>query len=174
MSKVGQVLFKEEDIQRRVKELGAKISADYLTYQPVMVGILRGAFVFLSDLLRHLTISVTVDFITIAGYGDENKHSGVVRLLSDLSTNIEGKDVIVVEDIVDTGLTLSYLLDIFRARKPNSLTVCTLLDKNGERKVDVPLNYVGFKVPNRFVVGYGLDYHQEHRGLPYIAILEEE
>ena len=174
MSEVGQVLFKEEEIQRRVKELGAKISADYQSYQPVMVGILRGAFVFLADLLRHLTIPVTVDFITIAGYGDEKEHSGVVRLLADLSTNIEGKDVIVVEDIVDTGLTLNYLLEIFRARKPNSLTVCTLLDKQGERQVDVPLNYVGFKVPSRFVVGYGLDYRQEHRGLPYIAILEEE
>ncbi len=174
MAKVGAVLIKQEDIQRRVKELGEKISADYDSYRPVLVGILRGAFVFLSDLLRHLTVPATVDFITIAGYGDEAKHSGVVRLLSDLNTNIEGKDVIVVEDIVDTGLTLNYLLEIFRARKPNSLTVCALLDKREQRQVAVPLTYVGFQIPNRFVVGYGLDHRQEHRQLPYIAILEEE
>jgi hypoxanthine phosphoribosyltransferase len=173
MAKIGAVLIKETDIQHRVKELGTKISADYQTYQPVMVGILRGAFVFLSDLLRHLTVPVTVDFITIAGYGDETKHSGVVRLLSDLNTSIEARDVIVVEDIVDTGLTLNYLLEILRARKPNSLTVCTLLDKRDQRQVAVPLTYVGFQIPNQFVVGYGLDYRQEHRQLPYIAILEE-
>jgi hypoxanthine phosphoribosyltransferase len=173
VAKVGVVLIKEEDIQRRVKELAAKISADYQTYHPVFVGILRGAFVFLADLLRNLTVPATVDFITISGYGEGTKHSGAVRLLSDLNTNIEGQDVIVVEDIVDTGLTLNYLLEIFRARKPNSLTVCALLDKREKRKVAVPLTYVGFQIPNQFVVGYGLDYKQENRQLPYIAVLEE-
>jgi len=173
VAKVGAVLIKEEDLQSRVKELAAKISADYQTYHPILVGVLRGAFVFLADLIRHLTIPVTVDFITIAGYGDGTKHSGAVRLLSDLASNIEGRDVIIVEDIVDTGLTLTYLLEIFRARKPNSLTVCALLDKRDQRQVAAPVTYVGFPVPNRFVVGYGLDHGQEHRQLPYIAILEE-
>ncbi len=170
---IRKVLISERRIQRRVRELADQISEDYEGREPICVGILRGAFVFLGDLIRRLRIPVQVDFMAISSYGASTESSGVVKVLKDLEENIEGRHVLVVEDIVDTGLTLQYLLRTLSARYPATLKVCTLLDRPGRRKVEVPLDYVGFRIPNVFVVGYGLDFNQRYRNLPYIAELKE-
>jgi hypoxanthine phosphoribosyltransferase len=153
--------------------LGEKIGLDYAGLRPVLVGILRGAFVFMADLARAIPEPVEIDFMGVESYGDRTYSTGVVRIVRDLSCTIEGRHVLVVEDIVDTGQTLSYLLDNLRTRRPASLKVCALLNKKERRVIPVPVEYIGFDIPDRFVVGYGLDYNQERRNLPYITILRE-
>lgn len=163
-------LIKEEDILKRIKELGKQINDDYKDKDLVLVGVLKGAFVFLSDLLRELDIPVAIDFLSISSY-DGKESSGVVRLTHDLSLNIKDRDVVVVEDVVDTGRTLQYIIDNLKTRKPKSLAVCTLLNKKEDRVVDVLLDYVGFSIPGVFVVGYGLDYRNKYRNLRYVGVL---
>jgi hypoxanthine phosphoribosyltransferase len=168
-----EILISEERLKKRVKELALKISEDYKDRNPILVGILKGSFVFLADLIRELNISHQIDFISVASYGSKKRASGVVRLLKDLSTNIEGKDVIIVEDIIDSGLTLNYIRNNLLTRNPKSLEVLTLLDKKKRREVNIPLKYVGFSIPDCFVVGYGLDYDEQYRNLPCVMKLEE-
>jgi hypoxanthine phosphoribosyltransferase len=168
-----QTLISGERLKKKVKELALQISEDYKDKNPILVGILKGSFVFLADLTRELKISHQIDFVSVASYGSRKKASGVVRLLKDLSTNIEGKDVIIVEDIIDSGLTLNYIRNNLLTRNPRSLEVVTLLDKKKERKVKIPLKYAGFSIPDCFVVGYGLDYDEQYRNLPYVTKLEE-
>jgi hypoxanthine phosphoribosyltransferase len=169
---IGQILVTEEELGRRVRELGAAISRDYDGKHLLLLGILKGAVFFLSDLARQLTVSNEIDFMAVSSYGSATKSSGVVRILKDLDRPIEGQDVLIVEDIVDSGLTLRYLLGSLGGRKPRTLEVCALLVKPEARLVEVPLRYVGFEIPNKFVIGYGLDYGQLYRGLPYVATLE--
>jgi hypoxanthine phosphoribosyltransferase len=168
-----ETLISEGRLKKRVKELAREISKDYSDKNPILVAILKGSFVFLADLIREMKIPHEIDFISVASYGSRKKASGVVRLLKDLSTNIEGKDVIIVEDIIDSGLTLNYIRNNLLTRNPKSLEVVALLDKKKRRKIKTPLKYVGFSIPNTFVVGYGLDYDEQYRNLPYIAELEE-
>jgi hypoxanthine phosphoribosyltransferase len=171
-SEVGEVLVSAEDVQRRVAELGEQISHDYEGRSLLLVGVLKGAVFFLSDLMRFIEIPVEVDFMAVASYGSATDSSGVVRILKDLDASIEGRDVLIVEDIVDSGLTLQYLMRNLGSRNPRTLEVCALLTKPERRKVDLPTRYVGFEIPNRFVVGYGLDYAERHRNLPFVAVLE--
>ena len=173
---LGEVLVTAENLQRRVAELGREISADYggegeARPPLLLVGVLKGAVFFLSDLMRYIDVPVEVDFMAVASYGSATDSSGVVRILKDLDAAIEGRDVLIVEDIVDSGLTLQYLLRNLGSRNPASLEVCALLTKPERRKVDLPTRYVGFEIPNRFVVGYGLDYDELHRNLPFVAVL---
>jgi hypoxanthine phosphoribosyltransferase len=169
---VGEVLVSADELQRRVAELGAEISRDYAGRSLLLVGVLKGAVFFLSDLMRFIDVSVEVDFMAVASYGSATDSSGVVRILKDLDAAIEGRDVLIVEDIVDSGLTLQYLVRNLGSRNPRTLEVCALLTKPERRKVDLPTRYVGFEIPDRFVVGYGLDYDQRHRNLPFVAVLE--
>ena len=169
---VGEVLVNAEDLQRRVRELGEQISIDYAGRPLLLVGVLKGAVFFLSDLMRFIGIPVEIDFMAVASYGSATDSSGVVRILKDLDAAIEGRDVLIVEDIVDSGLTLQYLLRNLGSRNPRTLEVCALLTKPERRKVDLPVRYVGFEIPDRFVVGYGLDYAERHRNLPFVAVLE--
>jgi hypoxanthine phosphoribosyltransferase len=169
---LGEVLVTSEDLQRRVAELGAEISRDYEGRSLLLVGVLKGAVFFLSDLMRYIEGPVEVDFMAVASYGSATDSSGVVRILKDLDASIEDRDVLIVEDIVDSGLTLQYLLRNLGSRNPRTLEVCALLTKPERRKVDLPVRYVGFEIPNRFVVGYGLDYAERHRNLPFVAVLE--
>ncbi len=172
MPGVGDILVQRDDLQHRVAELGTQISEDYAGRELLLVGVLKGAVFFLSDLMRHLEPSCSVDFMAVASYGSSTDTSGVVRILKDLDDPIEGREVLIVEDIVDSGLTLSYLLRTLRARNPASLEVCALLTKPERRKVELPIKYVGFEIPNRFVIGYGLDYGERYRNLPYVAALD--
>jgi hypoxanthine phosphoribosyltransferase len=167
---IGDVLIDEAHLQRRVRELGRQISEDYAGRRPVLVGILRGSIVFLADLMRAISIPVTLDLLAISSYVGRDS-SGVVRLLKDLDHSIDGKDVLLVEDVIDTGLTLSYVLRVLRTRNPASLEVCTLLNRPRRRLVDQSLRYVGFDVPDAFVIGYGLDFNQRYRNLDHIALL---
>jgi hypoxanthine phosphoribosyltransferase len=169
---VREVLFTSSEIERRVNELGSAISSDYAGKEPLFVGVLKGVTCFMADLMRHTALPLSVDFMTISSYEDDR--SGAVRIIQDLSENIAGRDVLVIEDIIDTGMTLNHLLKQLEAREPTSLRVCTLLDKRARRLVDLPLHYVGFEVPDEFVVGYGLDYRQRFRNLPFIATLRPE
>jgi hypoxanthine phosphoribosyltransferase len=169
--KPSRILITEEELRGRIAELGAAIARDYDQQTPILVGVLQGAFVFLADLIRTIPIDVTTDFIGVSSYGMGTRPSGVVRLVSDLSMPIEGRHVLIVEDIVDTGHTLSYLKRNLEARRPRSLRVCVLLDKIERREVDVELEYVGFTIPNVYVVGYGFDHGGLYRNLPYIAEL---
>jgi hypoxanthine phosphoribosyltransferase len=170
---IGEVLVPAEDLQRRIGELAAEISHDYAGKDLLLVGVLKGAVFFLSDLMRRLDIPVEVDFMAVASYGSATKSSGVVRILKDLDAAIEGRDVLIVEDIVDSGLTLQYLLRNLAGRDPRSLEVCALLVKPDRQKVDLPTRYVGFEIPNRFAIGYGLDHGERYRNLPYVAALKE-
>jgi hypoxanthine phosphoribosyltransferase len=172
-SEVGEVLVAADDLRRRVRELGESISRDYAGRPLLLVGVLKGAVFFLSDLMRFIDIPVEVDFMAVASYGSATDSSGVVRILKDLDIAIEGRDVLIVEDIVDSGLTLQYLLRNLGSRNPASLEVCALLTKPDRRKVDLPTRYVGFEIPDRFVIGYGLDYAERHRNLPFVAVLEQ-
>jgi hypoxanthine phosphoribosyltransferase len=172
-SEVGEVLVSAEDLQLRVAELGAQISRDYAEKPLLLVGVLKGAVFFLSDLMRHVEIPVEVDFMAVASYGSATDSSGVVRILKDLDAAIEGRDVLIVEDIVDSGLTLQYLMRNLGSRNPRSLEVCALLVKPARRKVELPTKYVGFEIEDRFVVGYGLDYAERYRNLPFVAALEK-
>jgi hypoxanthine phosphoribosyltransferase len=168
---VGEVLVSADALQRRVAELGEEISRDYAGRTLLLVGVLKGAVFFLSDLMRFIDVVVEVDFMAIASYGSATDSSGVVRILKDLDAAIEGRDVLIVEDIVDSGLTLQYLMRNLGSRNPRSLEVCALLTKPQRRKVELPTRYVGFEIPNRFVVGYGLDHEERHRNLPFVAVL---
>lgn len=168
------ILLTEEQIEQRVAELGAQISADYEGKGLHLIGILRGAITFLADLMRYITIPCSCDFIAIASYGMDTKSSGVIRILKDLDDSVQGRHVLIVEDIVDTGLTLNYILNLIRSRNPASVKVCALLDKPERRVIPVWIHYLGFTIPNRFVVGYGLDFMQHYRNLPYIGVLRPE
>jgi hypoxanthine phosphoribosyltransferase len=170
---IGRILIGEDDLDRRIRELGAEISREYAGKDLLMLGILKGAVLFLSDLLRRVEVPAEVDFMAVASYGNATKSSGVVQILKDLEAPIEGRDVLIVEDIVDSGLTLRYLLETLRRRNPRTLEVCALLAKPEARVVEVPVKYVGFEIPNEFVVGYGLDYKQRYRGLPYVGVLDD-
>ena len=171
---VAEILIEEDAIRERVVELGAEISADYAGRDLLLVGVLKGAVFFMADLMRHVTVPCEVDFMAISSYGAATDSSGVVRILKDLDINIEGRDVLVVEDIIDSGLTLSYLMRNLESREPASLEVCALLTKHGRRENDVRLRYVGFEIPNRFVIGYGLDFAERYRNLPYVATLHAD
>ena len=173
-SGVGEVLIEEPALQSRIGELGVEISADYAGRDLLLVGVLKGAVFFMADLMRNLTIPCEVDFMAISSYGASTDSSGVVRILKDLDTKIAGRHVLVVEDIIDSGLTLSYLMRSLKARKPASLEVCALLTKPGRREIEVPVKYVGFEIPNRFVIGYGLDYAERYRNLRYVGVLNED
>jgi hypoxanthine phosphoribosyltransferase len=172
-AEIGETLVSSEELERRVAELGAQISRDYEGRDLVLIGVLKGAVVFLADLMRHLTVPCEVDFMAVSSYGSQTDSSGVVRILKDLDASIAGRDVLIVEDIIDSGLTLQYLLRNLRARDPRSLEVCALLTKPERRRVDLPTRYVGFEIPNKFVVGYGLDHAQRHRNLRRIAALDQ-
>jgi bifunctional protein TilS/HprT len=169
---IHRVLISANQIQRRVGELGAQISRDYSGQAPMAVGVLKGVFFFMADLLRHISLPVSVDFMAISSY--EGDSGGAVKILKDLDLNIAEQHVLLVEDIVDTGMTLNRILERLRSHRPASLKVCALLDKRARRLVDVPLDYIGFEVPDEFVVGYGLDYHQRYRNLPFIGVLKQE
>src|SRR5690606_26453658 len=171
---VARILLDEQTIQAKVRELGARLSEDYAGKVPVLVCILKGAFIFTADLMRHLTIPVQVDFMAISSYGNRTRSSGVVQILKDLDSSIEGQDVVVMEDIIDSGLTLNYLMDNLRSRRPKSLRTCVLLDKPSRRELPFTPDYVGFQVPDEFVIGYGLDYAGLYRNLPYIGVLKPE
>ena len=171
---IGKILVQSDELAHRVRALGEEISRDYAGRDLFLVGVLKGAVFFLSDLMRHLDIACELDFMAVASYGSSTDSSGVVRILKDLDASIEGREVLIVEDIVDSGLTLSYLLRTLRARDPASVEVCALLTKPERRKVELPIRYVGFEIPNRFVVGYGLDHAERFRNLPYVAALSEE
>ncbi len=171
---VGEILIEEDALRNRIRELGEEISADYAGRDLLLIGVLKGAVFFMADLMRRLTIACEVDFMAISSYGASTDSSGVVRILKDLDINIEGRDVLVVEDIIDSGLTLSYLIRNLEARDPASLEVCALLTKPDRREIDVPVRYVGFEIPNRFVIGYGLDFAERYRNLPYVAVLHPD
>jgi hypoxanthine phosphoribosyltransferase len=171
---IGEVLVEADDLQRRVGELAAEIGRDYEGRDLVLVGVLKGAVFFVADLMRSLELPCELDFMAVTSYGSATDSSGVVRILKDLDGSIEGRNVLIVEDIIDSGLTLHYLLRNLKARNPASLEVCALLTKPERRRVDLPIRYVGFEIPNRFVIGYGLDYEQRFRNLDFVATLAGE
>jgi hypoxanthine phosphoribosyltransferase len=173
-SAVGEVLIETDALRGRIAELGAEISVDYAGRDLLLIGVLKGAVFFMADLMRKLTIPCEVDFMAISSYGASTDSSGVVRILKDLDINIEGRHVLVVEDIIDSGLTLSYLMRNLESREPATLEVCALLTKPDRREIEVPVRYVGFEIPNRFVIGYGLDFGERYRNLPYVAVLSDD
>jgi hypoxanthine phosphoribosyltransferase len=168
---VQEVLLTEDQIQARVAELGGQLNADYAGLDPVLISVLKGSIVFLADLVRNMELPLSIDIMEVSSYGAATETSGQVRILKDLSNPIEGRHVIVVEDIIDTGLTLNYLLRYLREKGPASLRICCLLDKPARRLTEIPIDYVGFTIPDRFVVGYGLDYGERYRNLPYVGVL---
>ncbi|HET8571183.1 MAG TPA: hypoxanthine phosphoribosyltransferase [Candidatus Limnocylindria bacterium] len=168
---VEEVLLSSEVLQERVRELGRQLSADYAGRDPVLVSVLKGSIVFLADLMRAMEIPLSLDLMEVSSYGSGTETSGQVRILKDLSASIEGRDVIVVEDIIDTGLTLNYLLRYLAERNPASLRICCLLDKPARRLAEIEIDYTGFTIPDRFVIGYGLDYDEHYRNLPYVGVL---
>jgi hypoxanthine phosphoribosyltransferase len=168
---VQEVLLTEDQIQARVAELGGRLNADYAGLEPVLISVLKGSIVFLADLVRSMELPLSIDIMEVSSYGAATETSGQVRILKDLSNPIEGRHVIVVEDIIDTGLTLNYLLRYLREKGPASLRICCLLDKPARRLTEIPIDYVGFTIPDRFVVGYGLDYGERYRNLPYVGVL---
>jgi hypoxanthine phosphoribosyltransferase len=170
---VGEVLIDAETLQARIRELGEEINADYSGREILLLGVLKGAVFFMADLMRTITVPCEIDFMAISSYGASTDSSGVVRILKDLDINIEGRHVLVVEDIIDSGLTLSYLVRNLEAREPASLEICALLTKPDRREIDVPVRYTGFEIPNRFVIGYGLDFAERYRNLPYVGVLDE-
>jgi hypoxanthine phosphoribosyltransferase len=169
---VGDVVVSEDELRARIAELGKEITADYADRAPLLVGVLKGAFVFMSDLARQIDLPVEVDFMAVASYGSSTKTSGIVRIVKDLDLDLTGRHVLLVEDIVDSGLTLHYLHEILRARNPRTLRTACLLSKPSRRRVQVPVEYIGFTIEDRFVVGYGLDYEEHYRNLPYIGVVE--
>lgn len=171
---IEKVLLTEEQIVKRVKEIGNEISNDYKGKDLLIVGILKGSVMFASELIKNVTIPTEIDFMAVSSYGNSSETTGVVRILKDLDHSIEGKDIIIVEDIIDSGVTLDYLLKYLKARKANSIEIVTLLTKPARRKVDINVKYCGFEVPDEFLVGYGLDYAEKYRNLPYVGILKEE
>jgi hypoxanthine phosphoribosyltransferase len=171
---IGEILVQADALQERVRQLGKEISRDYADRELLLVGVLKGAVFFLSDLMRHIDVPCEVDFMAVASYGSATESSGVVRILKDLDTAIEGRHVLIVEDIVDSGLTLQYLLRSLGARGPASIEVCALLTKPERREVELQARYVGFEIPDRFAIGYGLDHAERYRNLPYVAALNQE
>jgi hypoxanthine phosphoribosyltransferase len=171
---IAEILIGTEELQAKVAELGRQISEDYRGRNPLLICLLRGAVVFLSDLIRAVDVPLEMDFMAISSYGDSTESSGVVRLMMDLKSNITGRNVLIVEDIVDTGRTLAYILDNLRTRRPADVKVCALLSKPSRREIEVELNYLGFDIPDKFVVGYGLDYAENYRNLPFIGVLKPE
>ena len=168
----GEILVQADDLQRRVRELATEVSRDYEGKDLLLICVLKGAVFFLSDLMRGIDVPCEVDFMAVASYGDSTESSGVVRIIKDLDAPIEGRHVLIVEDIVDSGLTLQYLMRNLKARGPASIEVCALLTKPSRRKAEVPAKYIGFEIPDRFVIGYGLDHAERHRNLPYVAALD--
>ena len=166
------VLFSEEEVDARIRQMGEQISRDYAGREVHLICVLKGGSFFMCELAKRITVPVYLDFMSVSSYGSETKSSGVVKIVKDLDAPLAGKDVIVVEDIVDTGHTLSYLLEMLKGREPASLKLCTLLDKPDRREVEVPVDYTGFVIPDKFIVGYGLDYDQKYRNLPYIGTVE--
>ena len=171
---IGDILVQPDALRRRVEELGAQITADYAGKDLLLVGVLKGAIFFLADVMRHIEVPCDLDFMAVSSYGSATDSSGVVRILKDLDAPLQGRDVLIVEDIVDSGLTLQYLLRNLGARNPASLEVCALLTKPARRKVELDARYVGFEIPDRFVIGYGLDFDEKYRNLPYVATLSDE
>lgn len=172
---IDHILVSEEDLQAKVAELGAQISADYEGKDLLLVSILKGAVVFMADLMRAVSIPCGIDFMVVSSYGGANTSStGLVKIIKDLDQDLSGKDVLIVEDILDTGITLSHLMPMLQMRKPNSLHLCTILSKPSRRKADIEPDYCGFEVPDEFVVGYGLDYDEKYRNLPYVGVLKPE
>lgn len=172
MSEKIRVMLSEEDVDKRIKELGEQISRDYEGKNVHLICILKGGVFFMCELAKRITVPVSMDFMAVSSYGGGTASSGIVKIIKDLDEPIEGKDVIIVEDIIDSGRTLSHLIDLLGQRKPNSIRLCTLLDKPDRRVVDVKVEYVGYSIPDEFVVGYGLDYDQKYRNLPYIGVVE--
>ena len=171
---IARVLISEEDLQRRVAELGAQVSADYCDTNPLLICVLKGGYVFLADLTRALTIKHGIDFMAVSSYGDSATSSGVVRILKDLDRDITGRHILLVEDIIDTGHTIAYLLENLRVRGPASIRICTLLSKPSRREVRLDIDYIGFDIPNEFVIGYGLDFSENYRNLRFIGVLKPE
>ncbi|MDO4312251.1 MAG: hypoxanthine phosphoribosyltransferase [Eubacteriales bacterium] len=172
MAETINVLISEKDVEERIREMGEQISKDYAGKQVHLICVLKGGVFFMCDLAKRISVPVSMDFMSVSSYGDDTKSSGVVKIVKDLDEHLEGKDVLIVEDIIDSGRTLSYLIDILQKRNPNSVRLCTLLDKPERRVKDVKVDYVGFSIPDKFVVGYGLDYAQKYRNLPYIGVVE--
>jgi len=169
-----KILISQDEIKEKVKELGQLITKDYKDKDLMVIGILKGCVVFLSDLIREINLPLTMDFMVVSSYGSSTKSSGVVRIVKDLEKDIAGKDILIIEDIVDTGLTLSYLVEYLKSRNASSVKICTLLEKPDRRKAEVDLEYVGFHIPDEFVVGYGLDYAELYRNLPFVCVLKPE
>ena len=174
MNDVSRVLCTQQQLKAEVKRLGIEISRDYEGRQPILVSVLKGAFVFMADLVREITVPCTIDFMSVSSYGTGTKSSGVVKIVKDLDNNVEGYDLLLVEDILDSGLTLSYLRELLRDRHPNSIKIVTLLNKPARRTADIQPDYCCFEVPDEFVVGYGLDFDERYRNLPYVGVLKEE
>ena len=170
----GRPIVTQEEMRARIKELGKQIGSDYAGKDLVLVGVLKGAYAFYADLARAIRIPMRVDFLIVTSYGSQSKTSGKVKVVTELTEDIKGKDVLLIEDIVDSGLTVQYWIKTLSKQKPKSVKVCTLLSKPERRTIEVPLDYVGFKIPNKYVVGYGLDYQQKYRNLPYLAVLDME
>jgi len=171
---IKEVLLTESDLANKISQIGKSISKDYEGRELILIGVLKGSVMFMSDLMKKIEIPCSMDFMAVSSYGNSTKSTGVVRILKDLDFEIEGKDVLIVEDIIDTGVTLKYLVEYLKARKPNSLEICSLLNKQDRRKVDISAKYIGFEVPDFFLVGFGLDYAEKYRNLPFIGILKEE
>lgn len=169
----GRPIVTQEQMRARIREMGRQITNDYAGKDLILIGVLKGAYAFYADLARAIRISMRVDFIVVTSYGSRSKSSGKVKLVSDLTENVKGKDLLLVEDIIDSGLTISYLMKTLAKRKPRSIKVCTLLSKPERRVVNVAIDYEGFRIPNKYVVGYGLDYQQKYRNLPYLAVLDK-
>jgi hypoxanthine phosphoribosyltransferase len=171
---VEKILVSQEDLAKRVEQLGQEITKDYAGQEILMIGVLRGAAIFMADLSRAIKVPVALDFMAVSSYGNSTSSSGVVRIIKDLDEDVKGKHVLIVEDIIDSGLTLKYLIDYIKSRDPQSVKICTLLNKPDRRKVEVPIAYNGFTIPDYFVVGFGLDYAEKYRNLPFIGILKPE
>ncbi len=171
---IKQILLTQVQLQEKVKELGLQITADYKGRTPLVICVLKGAFIFMADLIKEIEVPIEIDFMAVSSYGTSTKSTGVVRIIKDLDTSVEGRDVLIVEDIIDSGLTLSYLIDVLERRNALSVSVVTLLDKPERRTVELEVDYKGFVLPDEFVVGYGLDYAEKYRNLPYIGILKPE
>jgi hypoxanthine phosphoribosyltransferase len=171
---IGEILLSEERIQARVRELGAQITADFAGRRLTLVSVLKGSLPFMADLMRAIDLPVRIDLMEVSSYGATTESSGLVRILKDLSSSIEGEEVLIVEDIIDTGLTLNYLVRYLRGKKPASIRICTLLDKPARRLVDIDVDYTGFTIPDQFVVGYGLDYSEQYRNLRFVGVLRPE
>ncbi len=171
---VKEILFTEEIIEQKIKELGSMISRDYQGKELILIGVLKGANIFMGDLMRKISIPIKIDFMAVSSYGISTESSGVVKIIKDLDESIEDKHVLIIEDIIDTGLTLHYLYENLWSRRPKTLKICTLLDKPERRKVNIKVDYKGFDIPDEFIVGYGIDYAERYRNLPYVGILRNE